>query len=277
MDEKLKVVIDKIVQLSKQNPEFEDELKKSLGITTFSNNVRTSDKRIENIEKYLGLDYYVDTQPSRIDYSFIQETVIRERLDSDNREMMRFRYGTRYHAVSYKFDEYCRFAHMQAEMLLNYFYNKKNKSIECVIEHIKRFYPEAILKDNIKSLTDISYYSKYRAFNAEFNLNYNTSIILDNLRKIRNESSHRTPENEEKSLYEYKKKLVNMGLPIRPDGLVDIHKLEEGSQKRNLYNNMVKGKDWYTDYKYLIWLHEQPYEKISDALEVLKQTIKDSI
>ena len=128
MDEKLKTTINKIVQLSKQNLEFDTELRRALGIGTSANSVLSSDKRIEHIEKYLGLDYYVDNQKSIIDYSFIQEPEVRAQLISDNREMMRFRYGTRYHAIS--FDEFCRYAHLQAEMLLNYFYDKKEDTLD---------------------------------------------------------------------------------------------------------------------------------------------------
>lgn len=71
MDEKLKTTINKIVQLSKQNLEFDTELRKALGIGTSANGALSSDKRIEHIERYLGLDYYVDNQKSIIDYSFI--------------------------------------------------------------------------------------------------------------------------------------------------------------------------------------------------------------
>ena len=59
MDEKLKSTIDKIVQLSKQNPEFDAELRKRLEITSSAKSVY-DEERIVRIEKYLGLDFYVD-------------------------------------------------------------------------------------------------------------------------------------------------------------------------------------------------------------------------
>lgn len=58
MDEKLKSTIDKIVQLSKQNPEFDAELRKRLEITSSAKSVY-DEERIVRIEKYLGLDFYV--------------------------------------------------------------------------------------------------------------------------------------------------------------------------------------------------------------------------
>ena len=70
MDEKLKSTIDKIVQLSKQNPEFDAELRKRLEITSSAKSVY-DEERIVRIEKYLGFDFYVDTKTSNVDYSFI--------------------------------------------------------------------------------------------------------------------------------------------------------------------------------------------------------------
>ena len=271
MDEKLKTTINKIVQLSKQNLEFDTELRRALGIGTSANSVLSSDKRIEHIEKYLGLDYYVDNQKSIIDYSFIQEPEVRAQLISDNREMMRFRYGTRYHAIS--FDEFCRYAHLQAEMLLNYFYDYKNDNIKSVIAHIKKFNPTANL-DTAKSLGSISYNSKLWAFKTEFNIDFKVYTILDYLRKVRNDSSHRSSEKEEKSIHDYRKQLVNMGMPLKQDGEVDYYKLEDGSPKKILYSNMVNNKDWYKEYLYLIWLHNESYDSVVNVVEVLKHNVR---
>ena len=52
MDEKLKTTIAKIVQLSKQNPEFEVELRKALGIEPSANGVYLGDERIYQIYEY---------------------------------------------------------------------------------------------------------------------------------------------------------------------------------------------------------------------------------
>ena len=275
MDEKLKTTINKIVQLSKQNPEFNAELRRALGIGTSANSVVSSDKRIEHIEKYLGLDYYVDNQKSIIDYSFIQEPEVRAQLISDNREMMRFRYGTRYHAIS--FDEFCRYAHLQAEMLLNYFYDKKEDTLDKIIEHIKKYNPTAYISDKTNSLGGIAYNVKLWAFNKEFNLDYITNNILDYIRKVRNDSSHRSPESEEKSIHDNRKKLVNFGMPLMANGDVDYFKLEEGSVKMNLYNNMIKNQDWYKDYKYFLWVHEKSYESVMSAIEELKKSVRENL
>lgn len=275
MDEKLKTTINKIVRLSKQNPEFNTVLRKALGIGPSTNSALSSDKRIEHIEKYLGLDYYVDNQKSIIDYSFIHEPEVRAQLISDNREMMRFRYGTRYHAIS--FDEFCRYAHLQAEMLLNYFYDKIDENIEGIKEHIRQFNPKVIFKDNLRSLGEISYNAKLWAFKTEFTMDYNTNTVLDYLRKVRNDSSHRSPENEEKSIYDYRRQLINIGMPLQSNGEVNTLKLEDGSTKHSVYNNVVKKSDWYYEYLYLIWLHEESFDSVIHAVESLKHTVRSNL
>ena len=52
MDEKLKSTIEKIVQLSKQNPEFDAELRKRLEITSSANYALVEDERISQIYEY---------------------------------------------------------------------------------------------------------------------------------------------------------------------------------------------------------------------------------
>lgn len=169
MDEKLKSTIDKIVQLSKQNPEFDAELRKRLDITSSAKSVY-DEERIVRIEKYLGLDFYVDTKTSNVDYSFIKLPDVKAQLISDNREMMRFRYGTRYHEID--FAEFCRYAHFQIEMLLNYYYDIANKSdLNSIKEQIKYYNPTAKGFEDSKSLGAISYNTKLWAFNNEHKIN----------------------------------------------------------------------------------------------------------
>ena len=274
MDEKLKFTLDKIVLLTKQNPEFGKELRKALGIGSSANSVDKNKDQISHIEKYLGLDYYVDDQPSLIDYSFIKEPAVRAQLISDNREMMRFRYGTRYHAIS--FVEFCRFAHLQAEMLLNYYYDKSDGDIKSIKDHLKKFNPTTNLSE-MASLGAIPYNSKLWAFKTEHPMDIRYTSIFDYLRKVRNESSHRSPEEEDVSISKYRKNLVNMGMPLTQEGFVATSKLEEGSSKALLYGNMIKNSDWYKEYKYLLWLHEEGFDKVIDAIEELKNKIQQAL
>lgn len=278
MDEKLKSTLDKVVRLARQNDEFGMELRKALSIKISASGVNNSnDARLKHIESYLSLDYYVDGQPSLVDYSFVPEAEIRAQLISDNREMMRYRYGTRYHVIS--FIEYCRYAHLQVEMLLNYFYDKlESGDLKAIKAHITRYNKNAQISD-AKSLSSISYNSKLWSFCEEFSIEIKYKICLDNIREVRNQSSHRSLGGEEQTMEEGRKKLINMGIPLHPkDGYVQIAKLKEGTNAFNLYNSMVKNTDWYRGYKVLIWMAQQEqYDNIMEAIRLISSTIKQSL
>ncbi|MEE1120301.1 MAG: hypothetical protein UHT92_01245 [Prevotella sp.] len=276
MDKRLEETINKIVQLSRQNQEFKEKLCRALDIKMTSAARMSSDNRLKDIEKYLGLDYYVEQkQPSLIDYSFIQEDETRNKLISDNREMMRFRYGTRNHKIC--FDEFCRYAHLQAEMLLNYYYYQQfNGNIEDIKEYIniKQKNDKYKIKDNVNSLSGVSYNSKLFAFDIG---NYDAKSNLEYIRKVRNEISHRSPEKDKKSIDESRDKLVNMGIPLGADGSVDYYKIKKDKEKSNKYDNQIKNELWYKNYKYLLWLHGKPYDKVIDAITCLRDKVKDPV
>ena len=84
MDEKLKVTIQKIRQLAEQNPEFESEMKKIFGskeVCGVDNS--QNEARIRSIEKYLGLEYYVDDMNPIIDISHIVASFFNFCMDID--------------------------------------------------------------------------------------------------------------------------------------------------------------------------------------------------
>ena len=272
MDEKLNTTIQRIKLLAEQNPEFKQEMQKMFGKATSPLGV-SHDERISQMLKYLGLDAHVDHMDSVIDYSFISEEVIRNTLESDNREMIRFRYGTRYHAIC--FDEFCRYAHLQAEMLINYFYYKKDAVIDNIVNHLKQYNPKIIIKENIKTLGEISYSSKLWAFNNELKLDYYKNSILGYIRKIRNDSSHRSPEKEVFTIKEYRDKLIKMGMPLKSDGDVAFNKLDKTQKK--VYYKEVMNEGWYDDYKYLVWLNEESFDKVNNTIDHLRQKVKDNI
>ena len=112
MEEKMLSTIKKIKLLAEQDSEFRQEMQKLFGSTVSASVVdNNDDERISHIEKYLGLDYYVDSVESIIDYSFVKEQEVKNKLISDNREMLRFRFGTRSHMID--FEEFCRYAQLQ--------------------------------------------------------------------------------------------------------------------------------------------------------------------
>lgn len=270
MDEKLKSTIDKIVRLSKQNPEFDAELRKRLDITSSAKSVY-DEERIARIEKYLGLDFYVDTKTSNVDYSFIKLPDVINKLISDNREMMRFRYGTRYHEVD--FAEFCRYAHFQVEMLLNYYYDIANKSdLNSIKGQIKYYNPKAKGLDDAKSLGAISYSTKLWAFNKEYRIDYN---LYENLRKVRNELSHRSVSEDKISIDSYQKHLKEQGFPLNKKGDVSLNWKDKEADKelKELFNSQIKNSEDFKHYKYLIWYYATPFDDVVNGLNEIAGVI----
>ena len=274
MDENLKSTIDKIVQLSKQNQEFDTELRKRLKITSSAKSVYDVE-RIANIEKYLGLDFYVDTKTSNVDYSFIKLPDVKAQLISDNREMMRFRYGTRYHKIN--FAEFCRYAHFQIEMLLNYYYNIANKSdLNSIKEQIKKYnQKKADDVEKANSLESISYSIKLWAFLTEFFNNTNDYYIYNYLRNVRNELSHRSVTEDKISINSYQQSLKDQGFILNKKGNVSLNWKDKEADKdlKELYNSKIKDSNKYKQYTYLIWYYGTPFNDIVNGLNRIASVI----
>ena len=273
MDEKLKATIQKIQLLAAQNPEFESEMKKIFGskeVCAVDNS--QNETRIKRIEKYLGLDYYVDDMRSIIDYSFIKEDNVRAQLISDCREMMRFRFGTRFHEIL--FEEFCRYAQLQAEMLLNYFYDKKNNNdLETVKIHILRYNSNANLTE-YKKLAAISLNIKLWSFTTEFKLSiYNT---FNKVREVRNGQSHRS-FNKEFDFRAYQQELIRMGIPFYNSGYVNTKDLANNMVLNNVFNTTIKESEKYKKYIFSVWMNDKPFDSIIDSLNKLKNTIAQQI
>lgn len=274
MDENLKSTIDKIVQLSKQNQEFDTELRKRLKITSSAKSVYDVE-RIANIEKYLGLDFSVDTKTSNVDYSFIKLPDVKEQLISDNREMMRFRYGTRYHKID--FAEFCRYAHFQIEMLLNYYYDIANKSdLNSIKEQIKKYnQKKANDVEKANSLESISYSIKLWAFLTEFFNNKNDYYIYNYLRNVRNELSHRSVTEDKISINSYQEYLKGQGFILNKKGNVSLNWKNKEADKnlKELYNSKIKDSNNYKQYTYLIWYYGTPFDDIVNGLNRIASVI----
>lgn len=251
--DQLEALLKFIDQLG-QNPDnawFVERLRKKYANTekrneTINNMLTENDinrlkTRISNIEKYLGLDFDIDTANSIIDYSRINDREVRVQLESDNREMLRYRYGTRSHKVD--FEEFCKYAHFQAEMLLNYVYEPiPPYTIKDCTDHIKYFFPNVKFYDESSSLTisKISYYAKMVAFLGEFfspdNIGqYNHNKLywaLKDVEDTRNNTNHRGP----------------------------YDKADEKSSSK---------------YKYEQWLSNTPFDEVIDAIRLLAKKVQE--
>lgn len=207
------------------------------------NDVNRLKARISNIEKYLGLDFDTDTANSIIDYSGISDREVRVQLESDNREMLRYRYGTRSHKVDFK--EFCKYAHFQAEMLLNYVYEPiPPYTIKDCEDHIRYFFPKVRFSysgESPRTLSKIPYYAKMAAFMGEFfsadligkpnnnKLYWALKYVVD----TRNDVNHRGPE----------------------------EKLDD------------EQSDKYKQYEK--WLSKTPFDEVIDAIKLLAKKVQE--
>ncbi len=186
--EKLLILIDEISD-NEETIWFKRELQKRFGSNHGTNNKSVAaklDLQISNIEKYLKLDGY-----TIIDYSSIANETVRAQLFRDCIEMSKYRLGKINDTIS--FDEYCRYAHLQAEELINYFYTEKFVgNIENIVQFVKTHLPRYDPKGTIFSLNQISYVYKFTAFTMEYDLTKGPmKETLEFVSHLRNEMSHR--------------------------------------------------------------------------------------
>ena len=221
MDEKIKATIEKIVKLSKQNEEFNMEMRKLFGKTvsasTVSNSLDVSED-IAAIRAALEIRGY-----NSIDYSFIKEPRLRDYLNADNLRMENAALNFQ-EKESERFYSFCVNAFYQVENIVNYYFHKAYPNIEDLLKVIE----DATINDTDgkksfkfkrakgefveKNVGDIQIFYKINALcNLLFPKDDKIKSTLGNLRKVRNEGEHRCQiiwdeKNEENKLYVFLKK-----------------------------------------------------------------------
>lgn len=251
--EKLLLLIDEICN-EEENLWFKNKLKafflKDLNIYNYA-----FKEKFDAIEKYLKIDGV-----TLIDYSKIKDENIRNQLFRDCIEMSKYRLGKINDRI--KFDEYCRYAHLQAEELINYFYYK---FFDGDIDSIKKFIEEYISYykgdlDKSSSLKQISYRYKLSAFVKAYKLDKGPfKSIIEFLSNLRNEMSHRSSmENldEDKILIEVKKRKINI--------TSSYFKFNEHSDE---------DKNFYKEGRYIYLKRKEDYDEIIENLNHLKEAI----
>ena len=119
MDEKLKTTIEKIVQLSKQKPEFEVELRKALGKEPSANGVYLGDERIYQIYEYC-IEKILKKQAEDFYIDFPLKTII-PTLTSDFVRMESFRRRD-------QFGDFCLALYQQIECISNHLCERRDLS-----------------------------------------------------------------------------------------------------------------------------------------------------
>ena len=197
-------------------------------------------------------------------------------LICDNREMMRFRYGTRYHEID--FDEFCRYALLQAEMLLNYYYDVKNHSdFEAIISHIQTYNKMAKGLDYAKALSSISFNVKLWAFKEENDMGNPLYTMLDNIRTVRNEQSHRSIMMVDFDIDTYQATLKGYGIPLLSNGFVNWKTLVNNNEAKYIFDTKIAKTAQYKQYNFMLWYIPKPFESIANGLSDFSILIKKAL
>ena len=210
--------------------------------------------KINLIRNYLAIDLN-----RVIDYSYFEEPT-RESLFRDCIEMGRYEKGTPSHKID--FGEFCRYAHLQGEEMINYFFNKiSNQNINIVDQFIQE---KVAWYKPIKKPTEIhhiSYTAKLLAFKSISQMSKKSIDVFWFLNEYRNELSHRnslTTSSEDKDLVLFEKSGF-IGTKV------DVQQLDN------------KEKEIYNRGKYVITKRNKDFNLIYDPIEDLKKQIIDSL
>ena len=273
--------IDRIEQYAKTDPWLMEELRRRFG------GLSGNDEPILRVEKYLGLDYALDSAESIIDYSYVTDQYIRNQLESDFREMLRYRYGVRSHKID--FDEFCRYAHLQAEALVNYYYKISCGDYSTAKKKIKQYNPGAKISDEYPQIESISYSVKIFAFFKEkcpppqntrmwfSEVGNSTHNTLDKIKDVRNNQSHRGTHIEyTKFINNYKRKAEESGLPWnKSNDNFDWNTINKNPEYKSIYEDLFKEEN--EQYKFYLWYLKTNYDDVFKALKHLSQLVKTAL
>lgn len=191
--EQLKKLLNFIDSLSKQkgNEWFVSELQKRYG-------ERKSTEVWEDVAddiKYIGDILGIRANVS-IDYSFISHETLKKQLTIDNLRMENAVLDLKENNEVERFYNFCVNTFYQIENLINYFYFIRYPNPDDLFSHITNINPRFIRSEKHKTIADIEISVKLYCFGIEFFPSVtgsadSTMFIAQDLRKVRNEGSHR--------------------------------------------------------------------------------------
>lgn len=153
-----------------------------------------------------GIKYVALAEVPVIDYSGVLSKPVQNQLIRDCVEMGRYKLG-KTDSAEENFGEFCRYAHLQAEELLNYFYfTKFSNVIPDILVFIQENSNYTIPRNTPRALEHLPYTTKLFAYKKKFRLDALITSDLLFLNDIRNELSHRnssSPKIEESVLQEF--------------------------------------------------------------------------
>jgi cellobiose-specific phosphotransferase system component IIB len=199
MDEKLKSTIDKIVQLSKQNPEFDAELRKRLEITSSANVVSSQMSICDDVH---AIRETLEIRANNsISYDFILakgNQRLRDQLLIDNLRMENAALNLKEKELE-RFYSFCANAFYQIENVVNFYFYVMFPNIDNLLSFIEnatnvdgKYSFKRNANKEYKSVRDIEITYKLNAIcTTLFPDDKNIKITYSQLRQVRNEGAHR--------------------------------------------------------------------------------------
>lgn len=207
MDEKLVSILNKVIKLCGQHPEFGSELRQQLevhhpqAVVALTPELESQLTKVKkDISKMHNIMQIGDETAPSISYDFVKDKRIRDQLLIDNVRMENLLLDTRI-SEDDRFPLFCVNAFYQVENLLNYYYHTMFpdlKSLEDMLKTNTSSEKESFKYANrkgidIRSVSDIQSHYLINAF-----CNYKSSqdgyfkYRLSGLRLVRNKFSHRS-------------------------------------------------------------------------------------
>jgi hypothetical protein len=248
--DKLLILIDEICSKD-ENLWFKNKISSKYGVYCIDEN--SQNLQLSNIENYLKLDGY-----KIIDYSGIKNEVVRNQLFRDCIEMSKYRLGKINDTIS--FDEFCRYAFLQVEELINYYYNIKfDGNITKIQELILKHNPKYRSKSDT-DLNGISSLYKALGFLKEYGLNKKPmKRTIDFLRNIRNDLSHRNS---------YKIKSEDTILSKAAKNKIDVSNSYFDFKSAN-----EEDKGIYNEGRFIYLKRREDYQEVIECLNFLKEAV----
>ena len=100
--------------------------------------------------------------------------------------------------------------------------------------------------------------------------------ICENLRKVRNELSHRSVSEDKICIDSYQKHLKEQGFPLNKKGEVSFYRKDKEADRelKELYNSQINNSEDHKHYKYLIWYYGTPFDDIVNGLNEIASVIR---
>ena len=249
--------------VSRKNYDFKEVL---LGHLSFLKLVKgENNKTIRRLlEKYNNLN-------NLIDYNFICIKKVEEKLNEDNLKMEKV-FIDQELSDNDKFISFCTIAFHQIENLLNYYYYKKFKNFEELLNELishnpnfrKRFKTTERASQSFKKISDLNINVLVFMYEKEFffdkKISYDKHITM--LREIRNDDSHRCSVID-----------VNIDNIIKEHQKIEKEKKEKKSNGKNFKYSKYQEKI-QLNYDTLKFLERKNYKSVRRNLKNISSNIK---